>query len=174
LRIPHNIKAASTAFLACTSTYPNGTSQVGPFPNLFRIQKVPPPPQRERFHTKGIPVNVPGPALRKLKLQRIPAKKGDLIIWRRELAHGNGHNTSSRPRLAQYINMYPARDDDMTKLGPQQSLHPERRFERLQMFEAKLSPYNKPGSTLFEESRDQTPLQLTELGKKLLGDELWQ
>ena len=139
-----------------------------------RVEKNEAPIARDKFHAKGIPVNVPKPQLQKLKLQRIAAKKGDLIIWRRELAHGNGHNVSSRPRLAQYINMYPARDDDMTVLGPQQSLHPERRFERLQMFEAKLSPYNKPGNTMYEESKDATPLQLTELGKKLLGEELWQ
>ena len=28
------------------------------------------------------------------------------------LAHGNGHNTSDKPRLAQYITMSPARTDD--------------------------------------------------------------
>lgn len=44
--------------------------------------------KRDKFHNGGIPINVPPNALRKLKIQQIPAKAGDLIIWRRELAHG--------------------------------------------------------------------------------------
>jgi ectoine hydroxylase-related dioxygenase (phytanoyl-CoA dioxygenase family) len=118
---------------------------------------VPPPPQRVKFHENRIPVNVPETELRNLKLKQIPAKKGDLIVWRRELAHGNGHNTSNRPRLAQYINLYPARGDDLAKLGPQITLHPERRFERLRSFE-----------------NQEEKIELTELGKKLLGIELWE
>jgi hypothetical protein len=37
----------------------------------------------------------------------VPAGAGDLVIWRQELPHGASPNTSDRPRLAQYINMYP-------------------------------------------------------------------
>lgn len=42
----------------------------------------------------------------------VPARAGDLVIWDRLLAHGNGHNVSNRPRLAQYVTMFPARPDD--------------------------------------------------------------
>src|SRR5689334_11842959 len=42
----------------------------------------------------------------------IPMKAGDLVIWDRMLAHGNGCNTGTRPRLAQYITMYPAREEE--------------------------------------------------------------
>ncbi len=36
----------------------------------------------------------------------VPAKGGDLIIWRHDLPHGASPNRSSRPRLAQYMMMY--------------------------------------------------------------------
>lgn len=39
---------------------------------------------------------------------RIPAKAGDLIIWRQDLPHGASPNRAGTPRLAQYLNMYPA------------------------------------------------------------------
>ncbi len=38
----------------------------------------------------------------------IGAGAGDLIIWRNALPHGASPNTGIRPRLAQYVNMYPA------------------------------------------------------------------
>jgi ectoine hydroxylase-related dioxygenase (phytanoyl-CoA dioxygenase family) len=38
----------------------------------------------------------------------IPAKAGDLVIWREDLPHGASPNRSSRPRLAQYLTMYSA------------------------------------------------------------------
>jgi ectoine hydroxylase-related dioxygenase (phytanoyl-CoA dioxygenase family) len=38
----------------------------------------------------------------------VPADAGDLVIWRLDLPHGASPNTADRPRLAQYLNMYPA------------------------------------------------------------------
>jgi len=38
----------------------------------------------------------------------IAAGAGDLVIWRWDLPHGASPNRSSRPRMAQYLNMYPA------------------------------------------------------------------
>ena len=43
----------------------------------------------------------------KMKPVSIPGKAGDLLIWHSGLLHGNGHNTSDRPRYAQYIGMQP-------------------------------------------------------------------
>ena len=43
-----------------------------------------------------------------LDIVPIPGKAGDLLIWHGALLHGNGRNTSKRPRLAQYILMHPA------------------------------------------------------------------
>ena len=48
------------------------------------------------------------PDLKQFTPQPIPGTAGDLLIWHRALAHGSGHNTSDRPRLAQYISMRPA------------------------------------------------------------------
>lgn len=39
---------------------------------------------------------------------RIGAGAGDLILWRQDLPHGATANLGDRPRLAQYVNMYPA------------------------------------------------------------------
>lgn len=36
----------------------------------------------------------------------VPAGAGELVIWREDLPHGASPNRSSRPRLAQYLNMY--------------------------------------------------------------------
>jgi hypothetical protein len=38
----------------------------------------------------------------------IGAGAGDLVIWRWDLPHGASPNRSRRPRMAQYVNMYPA------------------------------------------------------------------
>lgn len=38
----------------------------------------------------------------------IAAGAGDLIIWRNDLPHGASPNRSDKPRMAQYVNMYPA------------------------------------------------------------------
>jgi len=120
---------------------------------------------------RGIPLNVPKYNLKQLDLQKIPAKKGDLIIWRRELAHGNGHNISTRPRIAQYINMFPERCGNYKKLTPQDSLHPENQTERIDMWRNNLPP---PGRTDRREySLNKSPAKLTHLGKKLLGLEEW-
>lgn len=38
----------------------------------------------------------------------IPAGAGDLILWRQDLPHGATPNRATRPRMVQYVNMYPA------------------------------------------------------------------
>ncbi|MEZ4730089.1 MAG: phytanoyl-CoA dioxygenase family protein [Caldilineaceae bacterium] len=42
-----------------------------------------------------------------LAVEQIVGQAGDLVIWTQALLHGNGKNTSSTPRLAQYICMTP-------------------------------------------------------------------
>lgn len=37
----------------------------------------------------------------------IPGRAGDLVIWHDALPHGSRPNRASRPRIVQYINMYP-------------------------------------------------------------------
>ena len=41
----------------------------------------------------------------------IAGKSGDLIIWHKALPHGSGPNHATRPRIVQYISMYPTRRD---------------------------------------------------------------
>lgn len=42
-----------------------------------------------------------------MQVKSIAGKAGDLVIWHSALPHGNGMNTSQRPRMAQYITMHP-------------------------------------------------------------------
>lgn len=44
----------------------------------------------------------------------IPAGAGDLVLWRQDLPHGASRNAATRPRLAQYVNMRPARVESRT------------------------------------------------------------
>jgi len=98
-----------------------------------------------------------------MSVQPIPGKAGDLIIWNRLLAHGNGHNTSPRPRLAQYINMFPAPANEEAR---QERIHRWR--NRLP---AKGDPF--PGDARRKEELCGTTAELTPLGRKLLGLDVW-
>jgi hypothetical protein len=42
----------------------------------------------------------------------VPGRAGDLIIWDQRLPHGSRPNRASRPRIVQYLNMYPARREE--------------------------------------------------------------
>lgn len=106
---------------------------------------------------------------RKPDLARVPegmavtpvtGKAGDLIIWNNLLAHGNGHNTSDRPRLAQYISMSPARQNNE-----------EARRARIERHEKRLT-YKDGDERRWEELHGKSA-QLTPLGRKLLGLDVW-
>ncbi len=49
--------------------------------------------------------------LEELGAKRISAKGGDLIIWHQALPHGSSKNTSTQPRIVQYINYQPLKLD---------------------------------------------------------------
>lgn len=102
------------------------------------------------------------PDLEGLEVKRIAGKAGDLLIWHRLLAHGNGHNTSERPRLAQYITMSPAPEDPGEK-GQQ----------RVECWQQRRPAPNWPGDPRDWEHKHQEPAELTALGKKLLGADPW-
>ena len=103
------------------------------------------------------------PPLDGLEVKSIPGKAGDLLIWHSLLLHGNGHNMSDRIRQAQYFSMSPARDDEAA------------RQRRIRMWRELESPDGKPfpGDPRRWEKRHCTPAELTELGRKLLGSDLW-
>jgi ectoine hydroxylase-related dioxygenase (phytanoyl-CoA dioxygenase family) len=98
-----------------------------------------------------------------LEVKSIAGKAGDLLIWHRLLAHGNGHNTSDRPRLAQYITMSPT---------PQNNA--EARQQRIQCWQERRPAPNSPGDPRDWEHAHQQPAELTELGRKLLGVDVWK
>jgi len=89
---------------------------------------------------------------------------GDLLIWTSLLLHGNGHNTSNRVRLCQYISMNPA--DQVTE---------ESRQARIQCWQENTHPQARsfPGDPRRIEEQRSAPAELTELGRKLLGLDPW-
>ena len=103
------------------------------------------------------------PDLTGLEVKSIAGKAGDLVIWHSLLLHGNGHNISDRPRLAQYITMSPAKENDE-----------QVRQERIQAWRDRRPTPRWPGDLRDWEHNHQSPARLTDLGKKLLGLELWK
>ena len=102
------------------------------------------------------------PDLAGLDVKSIAGKAGDLLIWHRLLAHGNGHNRSQRPRLAQYITMSPAPENGGAA-----------RQQRIECWQERRPAANWPGDPRDWEHNHQQPAQLTQLGRKLLGVDSW-
>jgi ectoine hydroxylase-related dioxygenase (phytanoyl-CoA dioxygenase family) len=103
------------------------------------------------------------PDLTGCSITKVPAKAGDMIIWHVLLPHGNGYNASDRPRLAQYITMSLAQEQN-TAL----------REERVNCWRTNTPPPSRyfPGDPRkIEEQRP--PAQLTPLGRKLIGLDSW-
>lgn len=98
-------------------------------------------------------------------ITKVPLRAGDLVIWSTLLPHGNGQNTSDRPRLAQYLSMHPAREDNATA-----------RETRIRCWQQCLPPPGKPfpGDPRRIEEERARPAQLTALGRRLLGLDSWQ
>jgi hypothetical protein len=105
------------------------------------------------------------PDLTGLTVEPIPGRAGDLVIWDVLLAHGNGHNVSNKPRLAQYISMF--RTERAT---------PESREHRLRCWREHSPPGNKtfPGDPRKIEEQFGKTAELTPLGRKLLGLDPWE
>jgi len=115
--------------------------------------------------------NPSAPDLVGFDVEPIPAKAGDLIIWNRMLAHGNGHNVSNRPRLAQYIAMFEAEPETAGSEGWGGG-----RETRIREWRERLSPDAAwaPGDPRGWERTHGKTAELTPLGRKLLGLDLWE
>ena len=127
-------------------------------PELFRNMEAwlqTQPPDRDPFK----------PDLTGLTVTPIPSKAGDLVIWHRLLAHGNGHNLSQRPRFAQYIAMNPAHEDDEAARQERIACWRERRPPNASFF---------PGDPRRIEQNSGKTADLTPLGRKLLGLDRWE
>ena len=103
-------------------------------------------------------------------MQPIAGKAGDLLIRHRLLAHGNGCNRLQKPRLAQYITMSPATEDDLAVLP---ILLQDSRHQRIQAWQERRPTSGWPGDPREWEHKHGTTAELTSLGKKLLGTESW-
>lgn len=98
-----------------------------------------------------------------LEAVAIPARAGDLIVWDRLLPHGNGRNVSNRPRLAQYVTLFPAAEADTRQ-----------RDRRVRQWRERRGPGGRafPGDPRGWERR-YPPAELSPLGRRLLGLDSW-
>ena len=108
--------------------------------------------------------NPHAPDLSGFEITPIYVCAGDLIIWNSLFPHGNGHNVSDRPRLAQYISMFPARPENE-----------EARQDRIMRWQDRLPPNASwaPGDPRGWEQEHGQTAELTPLGRRLLGLDLW-
>lgn len=98
-----------------------------------------------------------------MRVTPIPMRAGDLLIWDTLLAHGNGHNVSDKPRLAQYITMFPVGSE-------------EERLARIERWRNRQKPPHDrafPGDPRRLEELHGKTAELTPLGRKLLGLDRW-
>jgi hypothetical protein len=127
-------------------------------PELFRTYdtwKLTQPEDRDHFK----------PDVTGFELVKVKMEAGDLLIFNSSLAHGIRPNLSKdKVRIAQYISMMPAQEDDQSLLN-----------WRLNSWRNRIAPegYAFPGDPRnWEQTRYQTA-ELSSLGKKLLGLEKW-
>lgn len=95
---------------------------------------------------------------------KVKMEAGDLLIFNSTQPHGiRPNNSKDQVRIAQYISMMPAEEDNE-----------EMREWRIRSWEEKIVPegYAFPGDPLQREKQQPTAM-LTELGEKLLGLKKW-
>lgn len=98
--------------------------------------------------------------------KEIEARAGDFIIWNSALPHGNSRNRSDKPRLAQYVRMFPAEPQNEDLRRERIASWRERTHPSFQ------NPRAFPGDPRGRE-QESPPAALTPLGRKLLGIDRW-
>ncbi|MCA0174029.1 phytanoyl-CoA dioxygenase family protein [Bacillus sp. RAR_GA_16] len=95
---------------------------------------------------------------------KVVTKAGDLLIFNSMQPHGIRANTSDKPRIAQYISMFPAQEQDE-----------ELKESRIEMWRERIAPSGKafPGDPRKWEQKKYEKAELTELGEKVLGLKSW-
>jgi len=99
------------------------------------------------------------------KIVKVKLDAGDLLIFNSMQPHGiRLNNSENRVRIAQYISMMPAEEDNE-----------ELRQWRIQSWRERIAPsgYAFPGDPRNFEQYNYDTAQLNKLGKKLLGLEKW-
>ncbi len=146
-------------YLTDTAENQGGFQCVPGFHNIFDGWVKTQPPDRDvRF-----------PALDGLEVKSVAGFAGDLLIWDQMLPHGNGHNTSDKPRLAQYITMRSAEETDEEL----RQMRIEAWQERRPVAKSASEGYSWPTDPRDREHKTQSPAVLTDLGRKLLGADAW-
>ena len=139
----------------------NSDTETGGFqcvPELFRTfeeWKKRQPAERDGFK----------PDVTGFEVYPVPMKAGDLLIFNSLLAHGIRPNTSkNKVRMAQYISMSPANSDDAAL-----------RERRICSWRERRAPegYAFPGDPREWERTKYGAAELTPLGRRLLGVDLW-
>lgn len=96
------------------------------------------------------------PDVRGRKLEEIPGRAGDVIIWSARLPHRGGVNHGQRPRLSFYTSYFPEGGD-------------EDRSERIANWREKRAPAWWRGWVDQPDPEPGEPARLTALGRRLLG-----
>jgi len=106
------------------------------------------------------------PDLSGLTVTNIEMEPGDLMIFNTLLAHGVRPNHSKdRVRMAQYISMFPADEDDIEECEARIHSWREREAPKRAAF---------PGDPRDWEKKNARTAELNPLGRKLLGLDSWQ
>ena len=91
----------------------------------------------------------------------VPGECGDFVIWRRQVPHGNGRNTADQPRIAQYITMSRAVDDD------------EQRQQKVAQYQKGMVDTGWEADTGGKMRGPSGTFELTPLGRRLSGLDRW-
>ncbi|REF28924.1 ectoine hydroxylase-related dioxygenase (phytanoyl-CoA dioxygenase family) [Xenorhabdus cabanillasii] len=101
------------------------------------------------------------PDTSEMKIESIPLKAGDYVIFDGTLPHGNQPNTSDKPRLAQYFCYFPRTDLTEQQVAERISAYKQGR--------PTTSITGKPFPIKKASQQDTSDIHLTALGKQLLG-----
>jgi len=95
---------------------------------------------------------------------KVKMEAGDLLIFNSSQPHGIRRNDSNKPRLAQYISMMPAEEEDQQLVE-----------WRVDSWKNRIAPqgYAFPGDPRNWEQTKYPTAKLNELGEKLLGLRRW-
>ncbi len=129
-------------------------------PELYRTYetwKLTQPKDRNRFQ--------PDISAFKDQIVKVKLEAGDLLIFNSLLPHGIRANHSDKVRIAQYISMMPAEEDNEAL-----------KQWRINSWKNKIAPsgYAFPGDPRNWEQTKYGVAELSDLGKKLLGVEKWE
>jgi Phytanoyl-CoA dioxygenase (PhyH) len=157
-------QSSNRAGRACSGSRDLSTPTAYPFPRCRQTRRRAGGAGGEWVKTQPEDRDPFRPDLTGFEVVPIETKAGDLVIWHSMLPHGTRRNNAKIPRLAQYITMSPAQEDNE-----------EDRHWRIKIWRDRLPPGGRPfpGDARRLEEDHGTTAELTPLGRKLLGVDRW-